>query len=261
VTGVVATIAGAAPSRALLLAASMLLLQLAIGAANDWADSHLDALARRAKPIPAGLVPRRAAAWIAGVAAGIGLALAASIGAATLLLASIGLGAGLAYDLRLKGTRWSWLPYAIGIPLLPLFGWVGAVGSVPPAFAVLLPVAMIAGAALAVANALADLERDERAGAETVATILGMTRARRAGALLEALVVVAALGSAVALGGAPAGIALGIAGAATIGVGVGLGWRRGRPSLQRAWEVQALGLAFLAAGWVGSLAAAGRLVG
>jgi hypothetical protein len=128
--------------------------------------------------------------------------LAASAGTASLLVAGIGLGAGLAYDLRLKGTRWSWLPYAVGIPLLPLFGWVGAVGSVPPAFAVLLPVAVVAGAALAVANALADLERDERAGTETVATILGTGRARRAGALLQAAVVVAALGSALALGGA-----------------------------------------------------------
>jgi 4-hydroxybenzoate polyprenyltransferase len=261
VAGVVATIAGADAPRALLLATAMLLLQLGIGAANDWADAPLDRLARGDKPIPAGLVSRRTAAWVAAAAAGAGLLLAASAGAATLLLAGIGLGAGLAYDLRLKGTRWSWLPYAVGIPLLPLFGWVGAVGSVPPSFAVLLPVAMVAGAALAVANALADLERDERAGTETVATILGTVRARRAGAVLQTAVVVGALGSALALGGTPAGIALGVVGAATVGVGVGLGWGRGHRSLQRAWEVQAIGLAILAVGWVGALAVEGRLAG
>ena len=72
---------------------------------------------------------------------------------------------GLAYDLRLKGTAWSWLPFAIGIPILPVFGWVGATGSLPPAFVVLVPAAVAAGAALAIGNALVDVERDRAAGA------------------------------------------------------------------------------------------------
>ena len=36
-----------------------------------------------------------------------------------------------------KGTAWSWLPFALGIPLLPVFGWLGAAGSLPASFAVL----------------------------------------------------------------------------------------------------------------------------
>jgi 4-hydroxybenzoate polyprenyltransferase len=261
VAAAVATIAGAEPPRALLLAVSMLLLQFGIGAANDWADAPADALARPDKPIPARLVPRRLAAWIATVVAGTGLVLAGVAGVAALLVAGAGLLAGLAYDLRLKGTRWSWVPYAIGIPLLPLFGWVGATNAVPPAFAVLLPVAMVAGAALAVANALADLERDKQAGVETVATALGIVVARRVGALLQLAVAVAALGTALVVGGDPAGIAVGALGAGIAAIGVGLGWRSGRRSRQRAWEVQAVGLAVLAAGWVAALAAAGRLAG
>ena len=259
--GVIALIAGADVGRALLLASSMLLLQLAIGAANDWADAPADARAQPHKPIPAGLVPRPAAAWIAGAAAAAGLALAGFAGTAALLVAGAGLAAGLAYDLRLKGTRWSWVPYAIGIPLLPLFGWVGATGSVPQAMGVLLPVATLAGAALAVANAVADLERDERAGVETIATSLGLVVARRVGAAVQGAVAVAALGTAVALGGDPGWIVLGAGGAALVGVGVALGWGSGRRARQRAWEVQAVGLAVLAAGWVGALAAAGGLAG
>ncbi len=260
-TGAVAAIAGAGAARALLLAASMLLLQLGIGAANDWADAPADTLARPDKPIPAGRVTRRVAARVAIVAASVGLALAALAGAAALLIAAAGLAAGLAYDLRLKGTRWSWVPYAVGIPLLPLFAWVGATGTVPPAFGVLLPVAMVAGAAVAVANALADLERDDSAGVDTIATALGMEAARRIGAVLQAVVIVAALGSAVVLGGRPEGVVVAVVGAVVVATGVGLGWGRGRGARQRAWEVQAIGLSLLAAGWVGALAAAGRLAG
>ena len=260
-TGAVATIAGAGPTRALLLATSMLLIQLGIGAANDWADAPADTLARPDKPIPAGFVTRQRAAWVAVMAASVGLALAALAGPAALVVAVAGLAAGLAYDLRLKGTPWSWVPYAIGIPLLPLFAWVGATGGVPPAFGVLLPVAMIAGAALAVANALADLERDERAGVETIATALGMQAARRVGAVLQAVVIVAAVGSAVALGGRSEGVVVAILGAAVVAAGVILGWGRGRDARQRAWEVQAIGLGLLAAGWVGALAAGAPLAG
>ncbi len=239
----------------------MLALQLGIGAANDWADAPLDAASRPDKPVPAGLVARAAAAWTAVALAGTGLVLAALVGAMPLAIAVVGLATGMAYNLRLKGTPWSWLPYAVGIPLLPVFAWVGATGRVPAAFSVLIPVAMVAGAGLAIANALADLERDRQAGVPTVATSLGLARARRVGALLQGVVVGTTLGSAVALGADPAGIALGAVGAALTVLGVGLGWLSGRKARQRAWEVQAVGLALLAAGWAGGLAGAGLLAG
>lgn len=260
-TAAIAAIAGADSSRVLLLGGSMLLVQLGIGAANDWADAPADGLARPDKPIPAGQVSRPAAAGIALTAGAAGLALAAVAGGVVLAIAALGLLAGLAYDLRLKGTRWSWVPYALGVPLLPLFGWVGATGAVPPAFAVLLPCALVAGAALAVANALADVERDRVAGVETVATTLGIVTARRVGAILQAVVVGVAVASALALGGDSRWVALAVVGGGIVVVGLRLGWDSGRDARQRAWEVQAFGLAVLAAGWVGALAAAGRLAG
>ena len=261
VVAALAGVAGADVPRIALLAAAMLALQLGIGAANDWADAPLDTGTRPDKPVPAGLVSRAAAARAAIVLAGAGLGLAAISGLATLVLAVAGLAAGIAYDLRLKGTPWSWLPYAVGIPLLPVFAWVGATGRVPAAFGVLVPVAVVAGAALAVANALADLERDRRAGVATVATTLGLTGARRVGGLLQGAVVATATGSALALGADPRGVALGALGAAITVLGVALGWRSGRGARQHAWEVQAIGLALVAAGWAGGLAAAGRLGG
>jgi 4-hydroxybenzoate polyprenyltransferase len=239
----------------------MLWLQFAIGAANDWADAAVDTVAKPGKPIPAGLVRRSTAALLAVAAAIAGLLLAAIAGPAVLCLATAGLAVGIAYDLRLKATVWSWVPYAVGIPLLPVFAWVGATGTLPPAFAILVPIAMLAGAALAVANAIADLDRDARAGVDTVATALGLAAARRVGAALQAAVILAALGSALLLGGSAAWIVIGGCGAALAAGGVALGWRPGPGARQRAWEVQAIGLALLGAGWLGALAGAGRLAG
>ena len=59
-----------------------------------------------------------------------------------------------------KGTPFSWLPFAVGIPILPVYGWFGAAGTVPGIFGLIIPVAALAGTALAVANALVDMERD-----------------------------------------------------------------------------------------------------
>jgi 4-hydroxybenzoate polyprenyltransferase len=239
----------------------MLLLQFGIGAANDWADAAADATARPAKPIPAGLVRRPTAARIAGGAAAAGLALAALAGLPTLAVAAAGFATGLVYDLRLKRTRWSWLPYAVGIPLLPVFAWIGAAGSLPASFAVLVPIAMVAGAALAVANAVADVEGDLAAGIETIATSLGLDQARRIGGALEGLVVLAALSSAALLGGDPAWLVVAGGGSIVVLVGLALGWSR-RPTTRRhGWEVQAVGLAIVAAGWLGALASAGLPAG
>jgi len=257
----VAAIAGAGAGLVAVLAGAMLLLQLAIGAANDWADAPADATARRGKPVPSGLVGRPTAARIAVGATTAGLALAALGGPVALAVAGAGLAAGLAYDLRLKSTRWSWVPYTVGVPLLPVFAWVGATGSLPEPFAVLVPIAMLAGAALAVANALADVERDRDAGTETIATVLGMEGARRITTALQVVVVTSALASAVALGGDGGWIALAGAGAVVVLAGLAIGARGGAAARRRAWEVQALGTGVVAGAWIGALAAAGRLVG
>lgn len=261
VVAAVATVAGAPPSLAATLAASMLALQLAIGAANDWADAPADALAQPDKPIPAGLVGRRAVARLAALLAATGLGLAAVAGLGAFAIAVVGLGVGLAYDLRLKGTRWSWLPYAIGIPLLPVFAWLGATGGLPAAFIVLVPLAAVAGTALAIANALADIERDRDAGVETVAAALGPERAGRIGGALMVVTAVAAVGSAVALGGEPPWTLLAAGGAILAVTGVVAGLRRGARARRRSWELQGCGAGLLAVGWLGAIAAAGRLAG
>ena len=174
-------VAGGAVPVAIVLGLSMTLLQFAIGTVNDLVDAPRDAGHKPGKPIPAGLVTVRGARVVAVGSAVAGLVLAFVGGPWLVALAAVVLAIGLAYDLWAKGTTLSWLPFALGIPLLPVYGWYGATGSLPELFLVLVPAAANAGAALAVANAMVDTERDEAAGVRSIALALGPTRARMAG--------------------------------------------------------------------------------
>jgi 4-hydroxybenzoate polyprenyltransferase len=239
----------------------MACLQFAIGALNDIVDAPVDRIGKPAKPIPAGLVSVEAAQGVAVVAALAGLALALASGLALALLGLVVLTIGSWYDLRAKGTTISWLPFAVGIPLLPVFGWFGAAGELPGVFLVLVPAAANAGTALAIANAIVDVERDEAAGIESIATALGL---RRSGWLvlgLQGVVALLALATA-AVVGAPAGWAAAVlltACVPLVGAGIGLVaiYRGGGPGWRElAWEVQAVGAGLLAVAWLGALSAA-----
>jgi 4-hydroxybenzoate polyprenyltransferase len=83
--GVIAALAGTDALRVLCLSVSMLAIQAAIGAANDWADAPADATSRPTKPIPAGLVARSFAARVDVAAGALGLALAAVLAIASAL--------------------------------------------------------------------------------------------------------------------------------------------------------------------------------
>ncbi len=237
----------------------MLLLQFAIGATNDLVDAPVDSRSGRAKPIPAGLVAPRAALLVALATGAGGLLLAAAGGPISLVLAGAGLAVGLLYDLRLRRTGWSWLPFALGIPLLVVFGWAGAGLPIPGFVALLAPIAAAAGAQLAIGNALADLERDREARVTTVATSLGRTGARRLVSLYGALVLGAAWIAAAALGGTGPGLVIVAAGSAVVVAGLAGSGSDSALARRHAWETQGIGLGLLALGLTASLLAGGRL--
>ena len=249
----VAIVAGADAATALRLGVAMTALQASIGTLNDIVDAPRDAGRKPGKPIPARLVSPRLA-WAAVVlAAGLGLGLSAPSGVATVGLAVVVLAIGYGYDLVFKGTVWSWFPFAIGIPLLPVFGWLGTTGALPASFAVLLPMAVIAGAALAIANARADAERDAAAGVDSIATRLGPERSWMLHAGLLALVVVSAIATSVAGTAPPAALLGAVGGGLVIGLGVALGHRGDSRRRERAWEIEAVGVALLAAAWLAGM--------
>ncbi|HEY4751995.1 MAG TPA: UbiA family prenyltransferase [Candidatus Limnocylindrales bacterium] len=252
----VAFVAGAEASVAIALGASMTLLQFAIGTLNDLVDAPRDAGRRRGKPIPDGLVTEGAARVVLVVCAAGGLALALLIEPALVVVALLGLGVGVWYDLHAKGTRLSWLPIALGVPLLPVFGWYGATGTLPAAFAVLVPAAALAGAALAIANASADCERDAAAGVVSLAVSYGQVVATGLVLALQAAVAVLAVASCARLGGSGMWLNAVIGTSLVPVLGALLGFvfaRRGPGFREFAFEVQAVGLGLLAVAWVNAL--------
>ena len=234
----------------------MTALQASIGSLNDLVDAPRDVGRTPAKPIPGGLVSRALAWLVVATAAVVGVFLSLASGPLTTAVALVVLGIGYGYDLWFKGTAWSWVPFAVGIPLLPAYGWLGTTGDLPAAFAILLPAAVVAGAALAISNALADVERDAAAGTDSVATRLGAGRAW----VLQAILLAAVVGAAwltLAVGGADewmvggtAAIVGALGATAIIGAGIALGRRGDAARRERAWELEAIGVGLLAAAWL-----------
>ena len=252
-----ALLAGGGVALGTLLGLSMIALQMAIGALNDLVDAPADAGRVPPKPIPAQEVSVATARTVALVAAALGLGLAAVVDVRLVGLALVVLAIGAAYDLAAKGTPWSWLPFAVGIPMLPIYGWFGATGTLPAFFAVLIPMAVLAGAALAVANARADLDADRAAGGASVATVLGPVRSW----WLDAGLMAAATGVGVALvRPASWGLAtwiLVVAGTVLVTLGLALGRGSTTRARQRSWEAQAIGAAVAATGWVAAMTQVG----
>ena len=153
----------------------------------------------------------------------------------------------------LKGTPWSWLPFAVGIPILPVFGWLGATGTLPPVFALLVPVAVAAGAALAIANSLADIERDRGAGVKSIATALGAERAWAINAWLVVAIAVVAVVSALTLGAATGRVAA-VTAAGALPIAAAAYGRGGGPDRrERAWQLEAIGIAAVGVAWIWAL--------
>lgn len=253
VVAAVALVASGGLGAATRLGLSMTSLQFAIGALNDIVDAPADVGRIPPKPIPGGVISENLARAVVAGSAVVGLLLAAPSGLATVAVAVGVLAVGAAYDVAAKGTPWSWLPFAVGIPLLPVYGWLGTAGSLPPFFAVLLPMAVLAGAALAIANARADLEVDLAAGTRSVATTLGSSRSWWAGvALVIAATVIGAVGTQ--LSGWPSlPAALIVVGTVIVLGGLALGRGEGTGARRRAWEAQALGAAIAGTGWIAAM--------
>jgi 4-hydroxybenzoate polyprenyltransferase len=246
----VALVAGAGPGLAMLAGLSMTALQSSIGAVNDLRDAPGDAGRKPGKPIPAGLVSVPIARSVALGGAALGIALSTLIDAQVGALAVVVLLIGYGYDLVAKGTAWSWLPFAVGIPILPVYGWLGARSGLPSFFPALVPMAVLAGAALAIANARADLERDRAAGGVSIATRLGLQGSWRLQAGLWSATAVVALGWLVSHGTEPLALALVAASAGLIGALVLWSRDRSPADRERAWEFEAVVAALALVIWL-----------
>jgi 4-hydroxybenzoate polyprenyltransferase len=214
VTVVVATLAlaaGRSPSGAALVAAAVLAGQLSVGWCNDARDADRDRRAGRTdKPVVRGDVSARLL-WVLApiaLAASILLSYAAAgpIGGTAHAVAVL---SAWAYDLRLKTTVLSPLPYAVSFGLVPAFVTYGLTPPTAPA-PWLTAAAALLGVGAHLANAAPDVESDLRVGAGGLVARIG-PRAAAVAALVSVGAAVGLLLGHVGLGAAAtSAIALGV---------------------------------------------------
>jgi 4-hydroxybenzoate polyprenyltransferase len=168
----------------LLVAAAVLTGQLSIGWLNDHLDADRDVLvARRDKPVATGAISREAvrAATVVAVVLCVPLSLASGLLAGVLHLVAVA--AGWAYDLGVKATWASVVPYVVCFGLLPVFVVLGAPGTPTPPW--WLPVAGgLLGAGAHFANVLPDLDDDAATGVRGLPHRLGARVSRVVAAVL-----------------------------------------------------------------------------
>lgn len=168
----------------LLVAAAVLTGQLSIGWLNDALDAGRDAAVGRAdKPVATGAVSVRTVGAASAVAAVVCVPLSFASGAPAGAVHLVAVAAGWAYDLGLKATRWSVLPYVVCFGLLPVFVVLGLPGTpVPPWW---LPTAgAMLGAGAHFANVLPDLDDDAATGVRGLPHRIGAAGSRAAAGLL-----------------------------------------------------------------------------
>ncbi|MDB5056684.1 MAG: UbiA prenyltransferase [Chloroflexi bacterium] len=249
--------AGHAPAdRLLRLVVSVICSQFAIGSANDVVDRHLDLVTKPWKPVARGIVSVSAATTLAVVLSLACLVLSTSISLSTGLAAAVGLSCGLSYDLWFKRSRWSWLPYGLAIPTLPVWSWA-AMGKLNAHLLPVYPLGLLLGLSLHLANTLPDLEGDTTFGVQGLAHGWGRRRSLAVcwGSMALAQTLTLALAPVLHYHGVVYPIGLAVSGLLLL---ISVLLYRLRPTastLQVNFGVLALASLALAAGWLGGAVA------
>jgi 4-hydroxybenzoate polyprenyltransferase len=210
---------GLSASRVVLVGAAVLTGQLSIGWSNDRIDAARDvASGREDKPAATGRVPLPALTAAAALALGatvvLSLLLGVRPGAAALVLVA----AGWAYNLGLKATAMSGVPYLIGFAALPLVPYLARSQPALPAWWV-PAVGGLLGLGAHFANVLPDLGDDEATGVRGLPHRLGRTGSVIAMAVtLAAASVVLGVGPDSSVAFAVVAFAIGVLGAGAIAV-------------------------------------------
>lgn len=215
-----------------LLALAVLSGQLSIGWSNDRLDVHRDRLVERTdKPLAVREITTRTAevAIAAAVAATIGFSLALGWRAGLLHLAAVA--CGWAYNLKIKATWWSWLPYAAAFGALP-----GVATLALPTHPAPAAWAVAAGALLGVTanltNPLPELADDAATGVRGLPHRLG---ARPALLLGTGLLLVSSVLIVLGPPGPPEPLAWAGLAVDTVAALVGLGYAWPRPATKSAF--------------------------
>jgi 4-hydroxybenzoate polyprenyltransferase len=146
--------------------------QLAIGAMNELVDLPIDRRAKPWKPLPAGDVSIRGAQAMVVLGLVLMTVFGSLLGGTVFALLALGTGLGFAYDVWAKGTRWSWLPYLLALPLLPIWVFV-ALDRFDPRLLLLYPLGALAAIGVHFAQSLPDVAVDRAAGLANITSRIG----------------------------------------------------------------------------------------
>ena len=156
-----------------LVGLGILFQQFSVGLSNDWLDYERDKIVgRNDKPTVRFEVSAKLARNASFVSAVISLVVAASLGWEVLLIMVSMLVVGWSYNLGLKSSALSALPYAVGFGVVPIFVTLSLPTPQLPFWWVMLAAGLL-GVAAHFANALPDLIDDRETGVRALPHILG----------------------------------------------------------------------------------------
>lgn len=160
------------------LGLGMLCYQFAIGVVNDISDRDADAAVKPWKPIPAGVVSLQRARVLAIVFAAAGLLTTATLDFGPWLIGIAGFACGMLYDAGIKRSEWSFVPWAVAFPLVPVWVFTAA-GEWDPMLWWTFPVGALLAVALHLANQSPDATDDRGLGSRGLPELLGARRSAR----------------------------------------------------------------------------------
>ncbi len=151
----------------------ILFQQFSVGLSNDWLDYERDKLVgRKDKPIIRFEVSAKLVRNASLISAVNALVAATSLGWEVLLTMVAMLVVGWSYNIGLKSTALSALPYAVGFGIVPIFVTVSLETAQLPLWWFMLAAGLL-GVAAHFANALPDLIDDRETGVRALPHILG----------------------------------------------------------------------------------------
>lgn len=193
ITALIGVGVGLEPWRVVLLAVAVLLGQFSVGLSNDALDAERDRLSgRRDKPIASGEVSARVAVVVSLVSLALAIGLTLPLGPAAVVAHLVFISAGWAYNLWLKGTLASVVPYAVGFGSLPLIATL-SLAEPRLAHAWAIAAAALLGSGAHFANALPDFDADAATGIRGLPHSIG----RRGSAIAVGGLLVASAGCVV----------------------------------------------------------------
>lgn len=168
------------------VAAAVLAGQFSIGWSNDWFDRHRDRNTDRFdKPIVAGEVDAAVVGRAAFIALAACVPLSLAIGVEAGLVHLLSVASAWSYNLRLKATPLSVVPWAVSFGLLPAVATLGLPGAPWPSWWALAAAALL-GSGAHFTNALPDLADDLGEGVTGLPHRLGERWSLRVAAALLA---------------------------------------------------------------------------